>query len=68
MPDRGRGCRWNGHDGTESGAGQVVLCCGLTAFALQVCVFGLNGDANRPLVHSDGAGEAIFADRGRYSP
>ena len=48
-------------------AGQVILRCRWRGFPLQVCVFGLNGDANRPLVHSNVAGQAIFADRGRYS-
>ena len=47
-------------------AGRVVLRFRWRGYPLQVCVFGLNGDANRPLVHSNVAGQAIFADRGRY--
>ena len=52
--------------GGRSVAGQGDLCRRSGGFVVQVCVFGLNGDANRPLVHSNVAGQAIFADRGRY--
>ena len=48
-------------------AGQGDFCRRSRAFVLQVCVFWLNGGANRPLAHSNVAGQAIFADRGRYS-
>ena len=58
---------WGGSHWPD-GAGQVVLRCRWRGFALQVCVFRLNGDANRPLVHSNVAGQAFFeaTEKGIY--
>ena len=49
----------------SSVAGQGDLRRRSDGFPLQVCVFRLNGDANRPLVHSNVTGQAIFAERQR---
>ena len=45
-----------------------LLRCRSRVFVLPVCVFWLNGDANRPLVHSNVAGQAIFeaTEKGIY--
>ena len=47
-------------------AGEGDYRRGSGGFVSQVCVFCLNGDANRPLVHFSVAGRAIFADLRRY--